>query len=124
MPIATPADTALAEHARTPSGLPAAILLLVLGVPFGAAGVNIALERLGEGLGLLAFSMALPFSQLDRLEGKITTFQNSGNQYHAYRLSFRGQAAVEMETSSHQGVNGDTGRLLQKVSGVSLQPWA
>ncbi len=163
MTIATPADTALAEHARTPSGLPAAILLLLLGIPFGAAGVNIALQRLGEGLGLVAFSMifnlpaflilrkyvkvrrgaerilifsdrlerrttsgmmALPFSQLDRLEGKITTFQNSGNQYHAYRLSFRGQEAVELETSSHQGVNGDTGRLLQKVSGVSLQPWA
>jgi hypothetical protein len=163
MTTATPADAALAEHVRTPSGLPAAILLLLLGVPFFAAGVNIALQRLGEGLGLCAFSMlfnlpaililrkylrvkrdaerilifsdrlerrtasgmmALPFSQLDRLEGKITTFQNSGNQYHAYRLSFRGQGAVEMETSSHQGVNGDTGRLLQKVSGVNLQPWA
>jgi hypothetical protein len=163
MTIATPADAALAEHARTPSGLPAAILLLVLGVPFFAAGVNIALSRLGEGLGLCAFSMlfnlpailivrkylrvkrgaervlifsdrlerrtaggmmALPFSQLDRLEGKITTFQNSGNQYHAYRLSFRGQPPVEIETSSHEGVNGDTGRLLQRVSGVSLQPWA
>jgi hypothetical protein len=31
---------------------------------------------------------------------------------------------VEIETSSHPGVNGDTGRLLQKVSGVTLQPWA
>ena len=163
MTIATPADAALAEHTRTPSGLPAAILLLVLGVPFFAAGVNIALSRLGEGLGLCAVSMlfnlpailiarkylrvkrgaerilifsdrlerrtpggmmALPFSQLDRLEGKITTFQSSGNQVHAYRLSFRGQTPVEIETSSHEGVNGDTGQLLQRVSGVPLQPWA
>ena len=163
MSIATPADTALAEHARTPSGLPAAILLMVLGVPFFLAGVNIALQRLGEGLGLCAVSMlfnlpaililrkylsvrrgaerilifsdrlerrtasgmmALPFSQLDRLEGKITTFQNSGNQYHDYRLSFPGQEALELGTQTHEGVNGDTGRLLQKVSGVNLQPWA
>jgi hypothetical protein len=163
MTTANPADAALAEHPRTPSGLPAAILLLLLGVPFFAAGVNAALQHLDVGLGLMAFSMifnlpallilrkylkvrrgaerilifsdrlerrtssgmmALPFSQLDRLEGKITAFQNSGNQYHAYRLSFRGQEAVEMETASHQGVNGDTGRLLQKVSGVALQPWA
>jgi hypothetical protein len=165
MTIATPADTALAEHARAPGGLVAAILLLLLGVPFFAAGVGRALTGfgLGDGLGVVAISMlfnlpaililrrylkvkreaerilifsdrlerrtasgmmALPFSQLDRLEGKITTFQNSGNQYHAYRLSFRGQAAVEIETNSHPGVNGDTGRLLQQVSGVSLQPWA
>jgi hypothetical protein len=163
MTTATPEGTALADHARAPSGIGAAILLLLLGVPFFAAGVNIALQRLGEGLGLCAFSMVfnlpailifrryfavkraaerilifadrverrtasgivtLPFSQLDKLEGKITTFQNSGNQYHAYRLSFRGQAAIELETSSHPGVNGDTGRLLMKVSGASLQPWA
>ncbi|MEP7124412.1 MAG: hypothetical protein ABJE95_26020 [Byssovorax sp.] len=163
MSTATPVDAALAEHARTPSGLPAAVLLLLLGVPFFAAGVNIALSRFGEGLGLCGVSMlfnlpaisilrsylrvkrggeriqifsdrlvrhttggsmALPFSQLERLEGKITTFQRSGNQDHAYRLSFRGQPPVEIETSSHGGVNGDTGQLLQRVSGVSLQPWA
>jgi hypothetical protein len=163
MTPATTTEAPLAEHARVPSGLTAAILLFVLGIPFFCAGVNIALQRLGEGLGLMAFSMvlnlpaililrrylqvkrgaerilifsdrierrtqsestSLPFSQLDRLEGKITTFQGSGNQYHAYRLSFRGQAALELETGSHQGVNGDTGRLLQQVSGVSLQPWA
>lgn len=163
MTTATPADTALADHARTPSGIGAAILLALLGVPFFGAGVNIALDRPGEGLGLCAFSMvfnlpvililrryfavkrggerilifedrierrttsgtvAMPFSQLEKLEGKITTFQSSGNQYHSYRLSFRGQGAIEMETSSHAGVNGDTGRLLQRVSGASLTPWA
>jgi hypothetical protein len=162
MTTATPADTALAEHARTPSGVAAAILLMVLGVPFFGAGVNIALERLGQGLGLCAFSMVfnlpailivrnhfkvkraaerilifadrverrtasgsviLPFSDLEKLEGKITTYQRSGNQDHAYRLSFRGQGPIEIETSSHAGVNGDTGRLLLKVSGASLQPW-
>lgn len=163
MTTATTTEAPLADYARVPSGMGAAILLFVLGVPLFCAGVNIALQRVGEGLGLMAVSMlfnlpaililrrylqvkrgaerilifsdrverrtpggstSLPFSQLDRLEGKITTFQGSGNQYHAYRLSFRGQEALELETSSHQGVNGDTGRLLQQVSGVSLQPWA
>jgi hypothetical protein len=163
MTTATPPDAALADHPRTPSGLVAIILLLVLGLPFFGAGVNIALQRLGEGLGLIAVSMlfnlpallilrnyikvkrgaerilifpdrlerrtssgnvAFPFSQLERLEGKITTFQNSGNQHHDYRLSFRGQGPLELGTTSHEGVNGDTGRLLQRVSGVSIQPWA
>lgn len=163
MTTATAPEASLADHARVPSGLGAAVLLFVLGVPLFCAGVNIALQRVGEGLGLMAVSMvfnlpaililrrylqvkrgaerilifsdrierrtpggsvSFPFSELDRLEGKITTFQGSGNQYHAYRLSFRGQEALELETSSHQGVNGDTGRLLQQVSGVSLQPWA
>ncbi len=122
-----------------------------------------ALTHLGDGLGLMAFSMIInlpallvlrnylkvkraaerilifqdrieqrtragsvtfPFSQLERLEGKITTFKNTGTQYHAYRLSFRGQGALELETSTHPGVNGETGRLLQRVSGVGMQPWA
>jgi hypothetical protein len=156
-------DEPLADHARVPSGLTAIILLFLLGVPFFGAGVNIALQRLGEGLGLIAFSMLMnlpaililrnylrvkrdaerilifadrlerrttrgsvtfPFAQLERLEGKITTFQSSGNQFHDYRLSFRGQGPLELMTATHPGVNGDTGRLLQRVSGVNMVAWA
>jgi len=38
-----------------------------------------------------------------RLEGKITTFQNSGNQFHDYRLSFQGHVPLELETATHEG---------------------
>jgi len=59
MTIATTTDEALADHPRTPSGLAAIILLFLLGIPFFGAGVNIATQRLGEGLGLMAVSMII-----------------------------------------------------------------
>src|SRR5689334_4900504 len=59
MTTASPPDAALADYTRAPSGLVAASLLLVLGLPFFGAGVNMALTHLGDGLGLMAFSMII-----------------------------------------------------------------
>lgn len=160
--MSTTIQTPLARHARMPSGRAAAVLLLLIGVPFFAAGVNEATKNLGSGLGLIGVSMLfnlpailivrkflrvrreaeelsifedrverktavgteqLSFRDLERLEGKITTFQNSGNQYHAYRLVFRGREPLLLETDTHAGVNGDTGRLLQRLAPCGMQPW-
>lgn len=162
MESAPPSPTPLAIYARVPSGLTAAVLLLLLGGPFFGAGANIALSRLGEGAGLMAFSMILnlpallilrnwlkvrqsaeqvlifsdrverrtkrgvdrlPLSALERIEAQIRSFE-SGNRYHTYRLSFLGQAAITIETDTHKGVDGETGRLLERVSGVRIQGFA
>ena len=159
----TPSNQPLATFQRTASGLTAIVLLLLLGVPFALAGINIALTRLGEGLGLVAFSMlfnlpailiamkyakvrrarevvaiypdrverrasgqdeSMPLPDLVRIEAKVTTFTNTGNRYHSYRLTFRGRAPLELETDTHQGVDGETGRLLAELSGVPVQAWA
>lgn len=156
------APAPLAVYARVPSGLAAALLLLLLGGPFFGAGVNIALSRFGEGAGLMAFSMILnlpallilrnwlrvrraaeevlifadrverrtrrgvdrlPMSALQRIEAQIRSFE-SGNRYHTYRLSFVGEATLTIETDTHKGVDAETGRLLERISGVRIQGFA
>ena len=71
-----------------------------------------------------AGTQVFPFSALERIDAKITTFQNSGNSYHSYRLPFGALGLVTVETNTHQGVDGETGRLLMRVSGKSITPWS
>ena len=70
-----------------------------------------------------AGTQVFPFSALERIDAKITTFQNSGNSYHSYRLPFGALGLVTIETNTHEGVDGETGRLLMRVSGKPMQPW-
>jgi hypothetical protein len=154
---------ALADYARVTSGLAAAILLMLLGVPFFGAGVSRALNDVGAGLGIMAFSMifnlpaililgnrmkrkrerehvlvfadrverrtaagtqVFPFSALERIDAKIVSYQNSGNTYHSYRLPFGALGLVTIETNTHEGVDGEAGRLLMRLSGKSITPWS
>jgi hypothetical protein len=48
----------------------------------------------------------------------------SENRYHTYRLSFLGEAALTLETDTHRGVDAETGRLLERISGVRIQGFA
>jgi hypothetical protein len=64
-----------------------------------------------------------PFADLARLEGKVVLVQKTGTRYHSFRLSF-GSKQIELTGGGlYDGVDEETGRVLTRATGKSMEPW-
>ena len=62
------------------------------------------------------------FAGLESLEGKVTTYQKTGEKVHGYKLTFA-TGVVELVGGDHVGVGEQTGTLLRERAGRPMEPW-
>jgi hypothetical protein len=112
-------------------------LLLAFGALFLVTGVGLWLDaakktRLNERIRLFGDRIEVasskgttsyPFSELKSLEGKVTTYQQTGERVHGYKLAF-GSGVVELIGGGELvGIGEQTGSLLAEHTGRRMEPW-
>jgi hypothetical protein len=70
-----------------------------------------------------AGSVRYPFSELKSLEGKVTTYQQTGERVHGYKLSFASGVVELIGGGEFVGVGEATGPLLVEKTGRRIEPW-
>ncbi len=64
-----------------------------------------------------------PFSELKSLEGKVTTYQQTGERVHGYKLAFAGGVVELIGGGEFVGIGEQTGSLLAQHTGRRMEPW-
>jgi hypothetical protein len=119
-----------AEMARTG-------LLLAFGALFVITGVAMWFDtakktRLNERIRLFGDRLdvassegtkSYPFSELTSLEGKVTTYQQTGARVYGYKLAFASGVVELIGGGEFVGVGEATGPLLVEKTGRRIEPW-
>jgi hypothetical protein len=70
-----------------------------------------------------AATVRYPFSELKSLEGKVTTYQQTGERVHGYKLAFASGVVELIGGGEFVGVGEATGPLLVEKTGRRIEPW-